>query len=99
MSTGLECCLVERKLGEWYYILEKWGAPKNAWSWLDYADAYGPFKSEELALDHLHNNHPNPGGYSIITFEHYAAFSPTQAEAYEDLMQHATKRGTNVFIW
>lgn len=64
MSTGLECNFVEWEPGKWYYVLEDDDAPKNAWDWMEYATAYGPFSSFDAAYDHLDNNHPNPGGYS-----------------------------------
>ena len=70
MSTGLECCFVERQKDKWYYILENWNSPKGAWNWLDYATAYGPFRSEEKAEMHLDNHHANPGGWSKIRFDH-----------------------------
>ena len=99
MSTGLECLFVEREKGKWYYILERYDSPKGAWDWLDYADAYGPFSSEERARKHLYHNHANPGGSSMIDHEDYSAFSESQKEKYEDLMKHATKRGTHVLWW
>jgi len=99
MSTGLECMFLEKTEGEWYYILEQYGSPKGVWDWLDYADAYGPFSSEEMAQDHLHKNHANPGGWSIMRADHYSALSDSQKEKYEDLTKHATDRGTNVIWW
>lgn len=68
MSTGLNCTFEEVKKGVWYYVLEQDNAPKNAWNWREYADAYGPFASEELARDHLHRNHANPGGSMTNSF-------------------------------
>jgi hypothetical protein len=68
MSTGLECNFVEWKPKEWYYILEDWDAPKNAWDWREYATAYGPFSSEEEADKHLSDNHANPGGSCTIPY-------------------------------
>jgi hypothetical protein len=88
MSTGLECLFVERNIGEWYYILEHWDAPKAAFDWLDYATAYGPFNSEEKARTDLYNNHPNPGGSSMIKRDHYEKFSDSQKEKYEGLIRH-----------
>lgn len=68
MSTGLNCTIEEVKPGVWYYVLEDGGAPKNAWDWREYADAYGPFASDDQAIDHLHRNHANPGGYNVNRF-------------------------------
>lgn len=65
MSTNSECSFIQWDEGEWYYILEHRNAPKNAWDWREYATAYGPFKSEEKAQQHLHDHHANPGGYSV----------------------------------
>jgi hypothetical protein len=53
--------------GEWYYVLEDYNAPKNAWDWREYAACYGPYPSKEDAYERLHNNHANPGGATIDT--------------------------------
>lgn len=71
MSTGLNCQTVQTKPDEWFYILEDYSAPKMAWDWREYATAYGPFKTEEEADEHLRRHHANPGGGEIITLEHY----------------------------
>lgn len=62
MSTNSECLFVQTKPNEWFYVLEQRSAPKNAWDWREYADAYGPFATEDEASEHLRNNHANPGG-------------------------------------
>lgn len=62
MSTGLECEFIQWKPDEWYYVLQDWDCPVGAFDWREYATAYGPFKSEEKADEHLRNNHANPGG-------------------------------------
>jgi len=62
MSTNLECLFVKWNENEWYYALQNWDCPAHCWDWREYATAYGPFKSEEQANDHLTNNHANPGG-------------------------------------
>jgi hypothetical protein len=69
MSTNSNCEFTETKPGVWYYVLEHYNAPKNAWDWREYATAYGPFKTEDEAHTHLSNNHANPGGYNIQTYE------------------------------
>lgn len=68
MSTGCNCNVVEYKPGSWYYILEDYDAPKNAWDWRENAAAYGPFDDDEATLRHLSKNHANPGGYSILRY-------------------------------
>lgn len=67
MSTGCECEFIQWSEGEWYYILEDYNAPKNSWNWHEFATCYGPFESEEIADNHLRDNHANPGGYMINT--------------------------------
>jgi len=62
MSTNSECDFFQWNEGEWYYLLEDYNAPKNAWDWREHASCYGPFKSEEAAEKHLSDNHANPGG-------------------------------------
>lgn len=66
MSTGLECAFYRTPDDQWYYALEDWDAPRNAFDWHDYATFYGPFQSEEAADTHLSDNHANPGGMSIF---------------------------------
>jgi hypothetical protein len=63
MSTGLECLIREIEPGQWYYILERWDSPKGAFDWREYADAFGPFPTEEAAITHLQSHHANPGGW------------------------------------
>lgn len=65
MSTGLECAFVEVEPGRWYYALENGFGDQHSDSWLDRADAYGPFATFEEAHSHLGDNHSNPGGYWI----------------------------------
>jgi len=65
MSTNSNCLFVQIKPDQWYYVLEDRSAPKNAWDWREYAEAYGPFPTEEGAHEHLHDNHANPGGAEI----------------------------------
>jgi hypothetical protein len=74
MSTGLECQFIEVHPGEWWYLLESGSAPKMAWDWREYAEAYGPFKDYEIAHEHLRVNHANPGGHSIQ--EYKAGYEP-----------------------
>ena len=64
MSTNNKCLIVETEPGQWFYVLEDYNAPKNAWDWREYARAYGPFDTEEVALKHLFDNHANPGGHN-----------------------------------
>ena len=75
MSTGLECLffeVIEDAGGQevsppqWYMALERWNAPKSAWDWREFADAFGPFESQEAAIAHL-DNFANPGGYSVTS--------------------------------
>lgn len=65
MSTGCNCLFVQVEAEKWYYVLEHGSAPKNAWDWREYSTAYGPFSTEEVAHQHLHDNHANPGGAEI----------------------------------
>jgi hypothetical protein len=65
MSTGSNCLFVQVETANWYYLLEHYSAPKHSWDWREHSDAYGPFSSEELAHEHLRQNHANPGGAEI----------------------------------
>lgn len=64
MSTGAGCRFIERKPNQWYYELQRWPYGETP----DY-DEYGPFASEDAAHAHLHDNHANPGGYSVFRYE------------------------------
>jgi len=68
MSVQRECVFLESTPGEWYYILERTDAPRDAYDWLDYAEAFGPFRSESQAHDHLHRHHANPGGSHLMRY-------------------------------
>ena len=63
MSTNSECRFYQVETQKWYYVLEDYDAPKNAWDWREHASAYGPFATLEKALQHLDDNHASPGGY------------------------------------
>lgn len=78
MSTGNECIVLEARPGQWYYILEDHGAPKNAWDWREFATCYGPFPTMDAALKHLGDNHANPGGYSVQPYD--PTHSPDEVE-------------------
>ena len=69
MSTNSECLIIQVRPDQWYYILEDYNAPKNAWDWREYATSYGPFVSEEAADEHLADNHANPGGSTTMRLE------------------------------
>lgn len=62
MSTGCNCLFLQVEPQKWYYVLEDSSAPKNAWDWRENSTAYGPFSTEDLADQHLRDNHANPGG-------------------------------------
>jgi hypothetical protein len=66
MSTNSECEFIEPTPGQWFYILEDYNAPKNAWDWREHARCYGPFPSYNAADKHLIRNHANPGGSSTV---------------------------------
>jgi len=66
MSQELQ--FVEVEGGDWFYILEERGAPKDAWDWMDYAEAFGPFKTYEEACDHEYRSRSDTSGSEIVTF-------------------------------
>ena len=68
---------------EWFYVLEDWNAPEEAFDWHDYATAYGPFESYEEANQHLIDKHPNPGGH-MLDAEPRTELSSVLAELFED---------------
>jgi hypothetical protein len=60
MSTGADCRFTEKQPGKWYYELQQYPYGSNP----NY-DTFGPFPTFRRAADDLHNNHANPGGYSV----------------------------------
>jgi len=92
MSTGLECEFVwvnsTEENGSWYYVLQDWSCPVEAWDWREYATAYGPFRSEEAANNHLQKNHANPGGYS---FDMVPRDREDMSDILRDLLEKARK--------
>lgn len=65
MSTNSECEFIQVEPTKWFYILEDYSAPKNAWDWREHATCYGPFPTEDAADAHLRRNHANPGGATV----------------------------------
>ena len=65
MSTGLECEFIRTPENTWYYALQDWDCPAEAWDWRERATAYGPFVTQEAAIEHLDRNHANPGGHQV----------------------------------
>lgn len=75
MSTGADCVVEEREPGKWWYRLQcyPYGATEEY-------EEDGPFRSEEAAMDSLHRNHANPGGYSTIGYEEYSKYVALKKE-------------------
>lgn len=86
MSTNLNCQFIEPTQNEWYYVLEDWGAPNNAWDWREYSTATGPFRSKDLARNYLTTHEANPGASSTI-----AATEFTMDSVYADLIKRARR--------
>lgn len=63
MSTGRECTFFMHD-NKAYYLLQDGSCPVDAWDWREYATCYGPFNDIDEAMQHLSDNHANPGGYS-----------------------------------
>lgn len=87
MSVCRECHIVEVDPGRWYVMLEHTNAPRDAWSWKEYADCFGPFPNKWAAFKEL-DNHSNPGGHSIISY------APDNREQYASLLAKAQKSST-----
>lgn len=79
MSTGLECNFIEVAPGKWFYVLQDGNCPVQCWDWREYATAYGPFPTLDVAQAHLRKWHANPGGYS--TEEYSADYKPDEVMA------------------
>jgi hypothetical protein len=93
MSTGLNCEFIrvtdEGKPDQYYYILEDCNSPKMAWDWREYARAYGPFRTEQLAQEDLRRWHANPGGstHGDMTLAEVEADPVLNKLIFEDLPQ------------
>ena len=63
MSTGADCHIREVAENQWHYTLQcyPYGATEEY-------DRYGPFPTEQDAIDHLDDNHANPGGWCSSSF-------------------------------
>jgi len=61
MSTGADCMIIEREPGKWWYSLQDY--PYGA---TETYTKYGPFKSEDEAINHLDKNHANPGSFNVF---------------------------------
>jgi hypothetical protein len=71
MSSGLECDFYEPVEGRWFYVLQDYDCPVGAWDWREYATAYGPFPTQDAAMQHLDRYHANPGGFNVIDHASY----------------------------
>lgn len=90
MSTGLNCTYYEVEPGKWYYVLERWDAPKMAWDWREFADCVGPFETEDAAHEHLHDNHANPGGSATLRYRKDLRADAKPDETLAKLVANAT---------
>ena len=88
MSTNSNCVFIEVEPGKWYYLLEDYNAPKNAWDWREFATAYGSFDALEKAQRHLSDNHSNPGGFMVDPYKEGAKLD----EVLEKLIAEADGR-------
>lgn len=68
MSSGAECEIVERKPGEWWYMLQAPGTAFDAWDWREEAIVDGPFASADQAWASLRSHHVNPGGHVEVAY-------------------------------
>jgi hypothetical protein len=97
MSTGLNCEFIQvtesGNPDQHYYILEGFDSPKMAWDWREYAQAYGPFATEQIAMEDLRRNHANPGGstHVVMTVEQVKADSVLNKLIFEDLPQRKVR--------
>ena len=69
-STGLDCRIYKATDGHWYMDLEQYNyahqeGDDDDGGYEEEYDYYGPFDSSEAVLKYLHDNHANPGGYSL----------------------------------
>lgn len=63
MSTNSECEIVGLDNGQWFWVLEDYNAPKNAWDWREYASCGGPYSTADRAHADMLRGRANPGGH------------------------------------
>lgn len=66
MSASRNCLIIEIRPDNWYYVLERIGAPQHANDWMDHAQAFGPFATDGAASEHLFKYHSNPGSSETV---------------------------------
>ena len=83
MSLQRACVIAESKPNAWYLLIARQEHGTLADSG---AEAYGPFRSDDKALEYL-KNFANPGGYEIKTYAGRWHLSETEKR----LIVHAEK--------
>ena len=61
-----ELQFIETASGDWFYILERKGAPKDQWDWMDDADAFGPYPTLEAAEDAEYQSDSDTSGSEVV---------------------------------
>ncbi len=64
MSTNADCRFYEKSPGEWFYKLQCYPYGET-----EEYDTFGPFATFEIAENHLSDNHANPGGFTVTSYE------------------------------
>ena len=67
MSQAL--IFVEAADGQWFYILENEGAPKDAWDWIEFSQCFGPFPTLEDAQDDEYRSDSDTSGAEVLHFK------------------------------
>lgn len=96
MSVQRECMYIETSPGKWYIVVEDCDAPRNAFDWLDNAQAYGPYETFDKAHDGFDMlGEPNPGGFHECPYEEGQELS----ENLQALIDKAKRPSRNRFGW
>lgn len=97
MSTNCECCFIQTRPLEWYYLLEEYSEDEDGKQEEGPEYLHGPFSSFDKAHEDLHENHANPGGHWVEELPTGVTVSPRLSQPVflahlEDLKQRKATR-------
>ncbi len=71
MVCDLTCEFIEPTRDTWFYIIQNWTCPSDAWDWREDATCYGPFRTYEEGKEHLKASFCDSENQNIFPFAYY----------------------------
>jgi hypothetical protein len=71
MQCNLICEFIEPERDTWFYLIQNWTCPANAWDWREDSTCVGPFKTYEEGSRHLKTTHTSYGPPLLYPVAHY----------------------------